>query len=333
MEKIVSRRALSLVEVLVTFTILGLMVQLMLPAVAAARESARRLVCSQKLRRLAAATRLHVEAKHHFPSGGWHFTWVGEPERGTGKQQPGGWAYNLLDYLDGAELRRLGQGVTDPFARAAAIRQRCTTPLAEFICPSRRSVKPYPHEWNRQPFTQGGPLAIPLEHAAKTDYAANVGDSPLTEFDWRWQGPTSLTEGDNRRFAWPSSAGFTGVIYGRSWVRPTDIRDGESKTYLIGEKFMDAGKYETGNDWGDNENLFTGFNNDSCRSTLGPPIPDLDGKDHRNQFGSAHVGAWLAARCDGSVHAMSFEVDLATHRRLGNIRDGSGPRHQRGLQR
>ena len=79
MEKIVSRRALSLVEVLVTLTILGLMVQLMLPAVAAARESARRLVCSQKLRRLAAATRLHVEAKHHFPSGGWHFTWVGEP--------------------------------------------------------------------------------------------------------------------------------------------------------------------------------------------------------------------------------------------------------------
>ena len=41
----------------------------------------------------------------------------------------------------------------------------------------------------------------------------------------------------------------------------------------------------------------------------------------------------VVARCDGSVHAMSFEVDLATHRRLGNIRDGSGPRHQQGLQR
>ncbi len=280
------RPGATLLETLIVIGILGLLLQLLLPAVQGLRESARQLQCAAHLRRLASAIRDHHDLQQRYPSGGWHFTWIGEPERGTGRSQPGSWAFNLLSDLGEDRIRRLGIGTTG-LDRSRALVSRCRKAPSVFNCPTRRGWRSYPQTWNQQPLSQGGPLREPIVWAAKSDYAACSGDGERVEFDWRWTGPSSLAEGDDSRFVWPDSKSFTGVIFGRSEIRDRQIRDGLAQTYLLGEKYVNPRTYDTGEDWGDNENLYAGFNNDNSRSSGHPPRRDRPAVDWRNAFGSA----------------------------------------------
>ena len=317
------RRALTLIELLIVMSLLSLMVQLLLPALSLARETARQLQCMTHLRRLGVALSEHHELHRRLPSGGWHYTWIGEAERGTGLEQPGGWAFNLLDYLDAGSVRRQGSDLEGK-TREEALMQRCRTSLAVFHCPTRRDAEAYPQTWNTQPLTRDGKLSVPMEWTAKTDYAANVGAGEQTEFDWRCTGPETLEQGDDSRFAWPDTSKLTGVIFGRSQIRDRQIRDGLTHTLLLGEKYLNASAYRTGEDFGDNESLYNGFNNDSCRSTLARPQRDVRGVDSRNGFGSAHPLQWHALMCDGSVRRVDYESDPAIVRRMGNRHDVTG---------
>jgi prepilin-type N-terminal cleavage/methylation domain-containing protein len=79
----------TLVELLVVITIIGILVALLLPAVQAAREAARRLECTNNLRQIAIGF-LHHQGQHKIlPTGGWSHLMVGDPDRGADKRQPG----------------------------------------------------------------------------------------------------------------------------------------------------------------------------------------------------------------------------------------------------
>ncbi len=103
-------QAFTLVELLVVITIIGILISLLLPAVQSAREAARRLQCSNNLKQFGLAALNHEEANGFLPSSGWGWTWVGDPDRGFGARQPGGWIYNLLPYLEQETLHSLGAG-------------------------------------------------------------------------------------------------------------------------------------------------------------------------------------------------------------------------------
>jgi prepilin-type N-terminal cleavage/methylation domain-containing protein len=103
------RDAFTLVELLVVIAIIGILIALLLPAVQAAREAARRAQCRNHLRQLAVAMLTHESTHGFFPSGGWGHRWTGDPDRGTGYRQPGGWAYAVLPYLEGSSAELMGK--------------------------------------------------------------------------------------------------------------------------------------------------------------------------------------------------------------------------------
>jgi hypothetical protein len=109
-----------------------------------------------------------------------------------------------------------------------------------------------------------------------------------------------------------------------------DISDGTTKTYLLGEKHLNPQSYTDGSDGADNESMYSGFNNDSHRSTYHnantgislAPMQDTPGLVLYDSFGSAHQAGCFMAFCDGSVQLISYSIDPETHRRLGNRMDG-----------
>jgi type II secretory pathway pseudopilin PulG len=165
----------SLVELLVVITIIGILIALLLPAIQAAREAARRTQCTNHLRQIAIACLAHESANKVLPSGGWAYNWAGEPRRGFGKKQPGGWMYSILPYMDLQPLYDLGSdGDTSKKV------QRIQTPAATYNCPSRRSAIAYPCTFgsgSRPYFVCPDNVPMQPTVGGLTDYVASGGET------------------------------------------------------------------------------------------------------------------------------------------------------------
>ena len=82
-------RGLTLVELLTVIAIISLLIQLVLPAVQAARAAARKTQCKNHLHQLSVGSQLHINAQGYLPSGGWSGAYTADPNRGYGRRQPG----------------------------------------------------------------------------------------------------------------------------------------------------------------------------------------------------------------------------------------------------
>jgi prepilin-type N-terminal cleavage/methylation domain-containing protein len=304
-----SRRAFTLIEMLVVISIIGMLMALLLPAVQAAREAGRRNTCKNNLREIGVALLNHESAHGHFPSGGWGYQWYGDPDRGSGLPQPGGWPFSILAYLERKDLATYGAGQTGQ-DKLMALAQTNATPLEVYYCPSRRAAGTYPFDMQWPPRN-----TAPMSVAAKCDYAINGGDVQLSS----GSGPNSYAQGDDPKYNWPDSSKGNGVCYFHAVVSPAQIKDGLSLTYLVGEKNVFTG----GLDLGDDQSPFVGYDLDNTRWTrLGwTPLPD-DNAPNYERFGGPHPGVCEFVFCDGSVRDISYSIDAEVHRRLGNRQDG-----------
>ena len=337
-----SRHGFTLVELLVVIAIIATLIGLLLPAVQSAREAARRSACQNNLKQIAVAALNHENTKNYLPSGGWGIAWTGDPDRGFGSRQPGGWIYSILPFSEEQSLYSLGAGQTGA-TRQAANTQRVTTPVGSMYCPTRRSPSAY--LWT-QPWTFVGtttPTAV-----GRADYAANGGSvyhqtgelaggtvtPPWTSAaagGSQNAGPADLTKGSDaaaqahfRKFA----AATNGVVHCGSAVRMSHVSDGTSKTILVGEKNVDPASYTDGSDGGDNEAALMGMGRDIVRwsrdwanATL-PPMQDKRSSANVNSFGSPHSGGFGAAFCDGSVRSIGFDVDPTAYIAITSRNDG-----------
>ena len=158
--------------------------------------------------------------------------------------------------------------------------------------------------------------------AGRTDYAGNGGDAGLAH----GAGPSTIAAG----LASTAKPAFTGVLYERSEVTLGKVSDGTSKTYLAGEKYLDAAHYTTGGDPADNETWNTGWNNDNYRvgkpSTNGSqhfqPWRDKVGVRDTVRFGGPHEAGFNAVFVDGHVETVAFDIAPEIHADNCNRKDG-----------
>ena len=297
----------TLVEMLVVIAVIGILMGLLLPAVNAAREAARRTTCRDHLKQIGLATLEHVDKHGHYPTGGWGNRWIGDPDRGAGYRQPGGWIYSLLPFIGLESTQQIGAGAPGALAGAkksamAALKEKV---VPVWHCPSRRLSRGYQHNMNPGGISYNcqPPVSWRIGIVAKTDYAANGGtmrtleacllnvppqtdplieDGPdpsrtlpgYTELPGNYPFPPQFEAG----FAKPEE--FDGICGVRSMVKTAQITDGTSKTIFAGEKYLDQKDYQAQfnapnahYDMGDDNTAYQGHGSDIIR--WGNRDPDM----------------------------------------------------------
>lgn len=335
-----NQSAFTLVELLVVIAIIGVLIALLLPAVQSARESARISQCKNHLKQISLGMLNAENSQGELPGGGWSFRWMGEPAMGYGGSQPGGWIYQTAPYFE-SNVQILGKGLTVAPADYAKkyeelAKQRAVT-IPFFNCPSRRASETITA---LELCVNAG---IPPEGDAKTDYAANGGNS----FIYTGGGPSYLClqeyphcKNGSKFYEWPTESAndSRGILAPRFGAEMRHVTDGLAFTILVGEKlcqprfytqitereYISGGSGVAKDNPGDNNAMWQGWDYDNVRfpSRSNRPMKDTDrvSSSSHLRMGSAHTSILNVAFCDGAVRSISYEIDRDAWDRMG-LRD------------
>jgi prepilin-type N-terminal cleavage/methylation domain-containing protein len=301
----------TLVELLVVIAVIGILIALLLPAIQAAREAARQTQCRNNLKQIAVSFHNFESTRGYFPGHG------GEREprgvdfgakriaRARGMAFMGNWLLQSITYMEDElvadVLIAAGRGTATPSQLNLAV----TSPVPILYCPSRRASLAYPLVNAEQ--QAYGPVG------ARTDYAINGGSS------------TAAGSNNENAAGFNFKLEFDGVWSMGRRTALEKIVDGSSKTYLVGEKAMDILQYTTGRDVGDRAPIAGlkdnfGAANSYVRFAVSPPSRDVENNCSAcHEFGSAHPASLNMSMADGSVHSVSYGMDVRLHRMLASI--------------
>jgi len=210
--RLVQRRGFTLVELLVVIAIIGVLVALLLPAVQAAREAARRSQCVNNLKQIGLALHNHHDAKKMFPPGYVFLDGAGGDNMATEST----WILYILPYMeagniyDQADLTR-GFGIGPDHVNNAVTMAK----IPNLQCPSGNlDVEPW------------------FQYLGRNSYVGNNGLGPLTE---------SMSDHVNNR-----DFKRKGLFSLNSKNRFADMGDGSSNTAMVSEILMIPGNDQRG---------------------------------------------------------------------------------------
>jgi prepilin-type N-terminal cleavage/methylation domain-containing protein/prepilin-type processing-associated H-X9-DG protein len=321
----------TLVELLVVIAIIGILVALLLPAIQAAREAARRSQCMNNVKQWSLASLLHLDTHKALPTAGWYgiFHGAGTARRMSGaspevlEDQNWGFMFQVLPYMEGQNL----------WSHPSDIVIHRDGP-AEGFCPSRRQ---------RTIHTFWLPTGEML-----SDYSGNGGD---TDPAGTWNTgltPLPLSSGDARSVK-PQRHTGTIITQDRNLrnqgvlrnplVSTKHITDGTSHTMLVGEKYVPSNAY-LGGAYGDNFTWTRGsewegvryawrYNANNQQDIIRNDTPVNAQLSALGElpcncyiFGSAHPGGINAGFADGSMRVISYDIEANVFKRLANRQDG-----------
>lgn len=212
-----ARKAFTLVELLVVIAIIGVLVGLLLPAVQAARESARRASCQNNYRQIGISLHNYHDVHLAFPPG-----WIDMPNV---NEETWGWSAFLLPFIEQQNLSKQ-LGVTrgsllsqlQSSVGASQIVPASRTHIKIFVCPSDTGHNAGRSHNNRS--FDGG-----VGHTA----AGFTGAANTTAGHSNYMGVMGHRDVQN-------AANNTGCFYGNSRISIADITDGSSNTIMVGER-------------------------------------------------------------------------------------------------
>jgi len=221
------RSGFTLIEVLVVVTVIGLLVALLLPAVQASRESARRATCQAHLHQIGLAVQSH-EAAHQALPALYNGEFLPQPRTALDEFHFHSWRTMILPQVEQSSVfasLNLAAPATVP-----ANQTGLNVGLALFLCPSTRRPRPTVpdiFEWN-----DGAIPVVKVGTAARSDYEA-VGGVQVER-----QTGSSADLSIVRFGAWgePTYDKANGHALRYRKARLADVTDGLSNTILVGER-------------------------------------------------------------------------------------------------
>jgi type II secretory pathway pseudopilin PulG len=298
--------------------IIGVLVALLLPAVQAARESARRTECTSNLKNIGLAIHNFHDAKKHIPNSR---RWCNYDT----------WATEIWPQIEEGAAAALWDATRSYYGQSEESR---THQVSIYFCPSRRAPP--------QVSLDGDVPSSGGEHrpGALGDYAANGGDTQiLTDHPYQSLNPNQEATGPfvfgaanhedgNEVDATSCVQVVPGLMAPKNRVTFPKIVDGLSHTLFIGEKHVPEGHFGTR---AAEDNSI--YNPDFVQSYLrfgGPGVPLRSPDEGQEQpeltsssFGGPHAGVCQFAFGDGRVTALRTELDTVVLSHLCNRRDGN----------
>ena len=287
------RRAFTLVELLVVIAIIGILIALLLPAVQAAREAARRSQCSNNLKQIGIALHNYHDTFNTLPPG-----WLTPDGMPGDSRYSWGWSALILPFIEQSALydaSQCGKINIHSAAANATLLAILQTPIATYRCPS--DVAPATNNW----------LAIRSQRMTTSNYVGTHNSD-------YWDKDGDQTQG--------------GIFIENRGTKFRDIKDGLSNTLMVGERkwsFRDVNDQElisaSAHAWGN----VPGHADDwrwGYQVALGVYRMDLDGTDQTgkiyssqvsmrgaNAFSSEHPGGSQFCLADGSVRLIPETIN------------------------
>ncbi len=316
-----NKKAFTLVELLVVIAIIGILIALLLPAVQAAREAARRMNCSNNLKQIALGTLNYENTHKTLPAAQ---NWAGPNIHGFSVMTTllpyieQNTVYNYIDFSASSGVtvqnQRIGGGSTGQLIGAIII--------PAYVCPSDN------HPERSAEYAFDGST----EEYALHNYCSSTGPTYAYPANPSCNCPRALSLSTQYTLGPRDSAtdypGVFSAAYPTVYTKLRDIPDGLSSTILFGEVRPSCSSYIS-QGWARMNNgsatmsTTIPINTDTCKPDSSDPCEKPNNWNMELGFRSAHPGGVHFAMCDGSVHFVNEDIDMWTYQYLGGRKDGN----------